>query len=82
MQQIDEIARNCKFINKKGEEQQINLKAIPNNMGKCMAFTLGYNLVFIDSFHFISSSLDKLVINLPREALKYTSEVLKVKHSI
>lgn len=44
-----------------------------------MAFTLGYNLIFLDSFQFISSSLDKLVINLPKKALKYTSEVCKGK---
>ena len=35
---------------------------------------LGNNLVFIDSFQFISSSLNALVSNLPKEALKYTSQ--------
>ena len=39
-----------------------------------MAFMLGNHLNFIDSFQFISSSLDKLVSNLPKEAFKYTSE--------
>lgn len=42
-----------------------------------MAFMLGYNLVFIDSFQFMSSSLDKLVGNLPKEDFKYTSEIFK-----
>ena len=55
------------------------MNAIPNNMEKHMAFMLGYNLVFIDSFQFMSSSLDKLVSNLPRESLKHTSEVFKGK---
>jgi len=71
MQQIGQIAKNT-YINKKGEEKEMNINAILNNMEKYMAFMLGYNLVFIDSFHFMSSSLDKLVSNLPRESLKYT----------
>ena len=39
-----------------------------------MAFMLGNHLNFIDSFQFMSSSSDKLVSNLPKEAFKYTSE--------
>ena len=39
-----------------------------------MAFMLGNHLNFIDSFQFMSSSLDKLVSNLSKEAFKYTSE--------
>ena len=43
-------------------------------MEKYIAFMLGNHLNFIDSFQFMSSSLDKLVSNLPKELLKYTSE--------
>ena len=39
-----------------------------------MAFMLGNHLTFIDSFQFMTSSLYKLVSNLPKEALKYMSE--------
>lgn len=79
MQQIGKIAKNNTYINKNGEEKELTINAIPNNMEKCMAFMLGYNLVFIDSFQFMSSSLDKLVNNLPKESFKYTSEKFKGK---
>ena len=74
MQQIEEIAKKHAYTNKKGEKQNLNINAISNNMGKYMAFMLGNHLTFIDSFQFMSSSLDKLVSNLPKEAFKYTSE--------
>ena len=44
-----------------------------------MAFMLGNHLMFIDSFQFMSSSLDKLVSNLPKDDLMYTSKVFKGK---
>ena len=74
MQQIREIAKNHAYKNKKGEEQHLKINASPNNMEKYMAFMLGNHLYFIDSFQFMSSSLDELVSNLPKEAFKYTSE--------
>ena len=64
---------------KKGEKQDLNINAIPNNMEKYMAFLLGNHLTFIDSFQFMSSSLDKLVSNLPKDDLIYTSKVFKGK---
>ena len=72
MQQIGEIVKKHTYKNKKGEEKQMNINAIPNNMEKYMSFMLGNHLVFLDSFQFMSSSLDNLVKNLPDEALKYT----------
>ena len=75
MQEIGEIVNKHAYTNKKGEKCQMNINAIPNNMEKYMAFMLGKHLVFLDSFQFMSSSLDKLVNNLPKESFKYTSQV-------
>ena len=77
MQEIGAIVKQYTYKNKKGQEQQMNIIAIPNNMEKDMAFMLGNHLVFLDNFQFMSSSLYKLVSNLPRESLKYTSEMFK-----
>ena len=77
MQKLGQIVKKHTYKNNKGEDKQMNINAIPNNMEKYMAFMLGNHLKFIDSFQFMSSSLDKLVSNLPAEALKYTSERFK-----
>ena len=77
MQNNGQIAENHTYKNKKGEECQMNINAIPNNMEKYIAFMFGSNLIFIDSFQFMSSSLDKLVSNLLDEALKYTKQEFK-----
>ena len=79
MQQIGEIAKKHGYTNKKGEKQDLNINAIPNNMEKYMAFMLGNHLTFIDSFQFMSSGLDKLVSNLPKDDLIYTSKAFKGK---
>ena len=44
-----------------------------------MAFMLSNHLTFIDSSQFMSSSLDKLVCNLPKDDLIYRSKVFKGK---
>ena len=74
MKQIGEIAKKYAHKDKTGKEQPLTINAIPDNMEKYMAFMLGNHLTIIDSFQFMSSSLDKLVSNLPKEAFKYTSE--------
>ena len=79
MQQIGEIANKYAYKDKKGKEQLLTFNAIPNNMEKYMAFMLGNHLTFIDSFQFMGSSLDKLVSNLPKDDLIYTSKVFKGK---
>ena len=45
----------------------VKISAIPNELGKYMAFFLNKNLVFIDSMQFMNSSLEKLVKNLVDE---------------
>ena len=79
IQQIREIAKKHAYTNKKGEKQDLSINAIPNNMEKHMAFMLGNHLTFIDIFQFMSSSLDKLVSNLSKDNLIYTSKVFKGK---
>ena len=77
MQEIGAIVKKHTYKNNKGEEKQMIINAIPSNMEKYLSFMLGNHLTFIDSFQFMSSSLDKLVSNLPRESLKYTSKEFK-----
>ena len=74
MQQIGKIANEKSYVDKNGEIRNLKINAIPNNMERYMAFMLGNNLTFIDSFQFMSSSLDRLVSNLRMEDLKYTSK--------
>ena len=38
----------------------VKVNVIPNGLEKYMAFTINYNLVFIDSMQFMSSSIDAL----------------------
>ena len=51
-----------------------NINVIPNNMEKYMAFFLGKHLKFIDSFQFMSKSLESLVSNISLRDMKYTSQ--------
>ena len=74
MQQIGKIANAHAY-----KDKPLTINAIPNNMEKYMAFMLGNRLMFIDSFQFMSSSVDKLVNNLPKDDLIYTSQVFKGK---
>ena len=57
---------------KKGQE--ISIKVIAQNAEKYMAFYIGNHLSFIDSFAFMSSSLDKLAGNLEDRDFIYTKD--------
>ena len=54
MQQIGKIAKDKSYVDKNGERKDLKINTIPNNMERYMAFTLGNNLTFIDSFQFMS----------------------------
>ena len=53
-------------------KRKININIIANNFEKYMSFRLGKHLHFIDSFQFMSQSLDKLSSNLPEGRFIYT----------
>ena len=52
----------------------LKINAIPNGLEKYMGFTVNNKLGFIDSFQFLSSSLDSLVKNLTKDDFKYLSQ--------
>ena len=79
MQETGAVVKKHTYKNNKGFNTEMKINVIPNNMEKCMAFMLGNHLTFIDSFQFMSSSLDKLVSNLLRDDLRYTSQAFKGK---
>ena len=56
------------------EGEDISIDVIPCNTEKYMAFYINNHLSFIDSFQFMSSSLEKLAGNLSEEGFIYTKE--------
>ena len=57
----------------KGQEE-IKIKVIAQNAEKYMAFYIGKHLSFIDSFAYMSSSLEKLAGNLSEDDFIYTKK--------
>ena len=55
---------------------KINLKinVIPDGLEQYMRFSINNRLSVIDSFHFLSSSLDSLVKNVGKDDFKYLSQ--------
>ena len=51
----------------------IKINVIPNELEKYMNFTINNKLIFIDSFQFLSSSLDSFAKNVNKYDFKYLS---------
>ena len=66
MQEIGDIVKKNEYIDKEGKKHEMKINVIPCNMEKYLAFMLGQHLVFIDSFQFMSSSLENLVKNITK----------------
>ena len=49
----------------------LKINAIPNGLEKYVSFSINNKLSFIDSFQFLSSSLESLVKNLGKDDFKY-----------
>ena len=77
MQSIGKIAKDYADLDRNGKFKHMNINIIPNNSEQYMCFMLCEHLTFIDSFQFMSSFLDKLVANLPKNDLKNVSKVYK-----
>ena len=55
-------------------EIDLKINVIPNGLEKYMIFTINNKLRFIDSFQFLSSSLNSLVKNLGKDDFKCLSQ--------
>ena len=74
MQPISQVVKDTTWVDEDGLLHKHEINAIAHNFENYMAFMLVHNLTFIDSFQFLSLSLDKLVKNLIKESLKYTGQ--------
>ena len=52
----------------------VKVSVIPNELQKCMVFTVNKSLAFIDNMQFMNSSLDALLKNLSDNDFKYSSQ--------
>ena len=52
----------------------LKINVITNGLKRYMTFSINNKLNFIDSFQFLSSSLDSLVKNLGKDNFKYLSQ--------
>ena len=61
-------------------KSSLKISVIPNELEKYMSFIINNKLRFINSFQFLSSSLDSLVKNLNKDDFKYLNQELIIKH--
>jgi len=54
--------------------KKIDISVIANNFEKYISFRIGKHLQFIDSFQFMSESLDSLSSNLSNDKFIYTEQ--------
>ena len=59
----------------------LRINVIPNGLENYMSFSINSKLKFIDSFQFLSSSLDSLVKNLAKDDFKHLSQEFGNKQS-
>ena len=69
------------FIIQKLGEFGLDISVIPTNSEKFMSFTWGKKIVFIDSFQFMPSSLEKLASNLSKDKYKYLENEMGTENS-
>ena len=62
---------NSHLIMKEQAKFDFKINVIPNGLRKCVSFNINNKLIFIDSFQFLSSSLDSLVKILSILAKKF-----------
>ena len=51
------------------------INIIPNELEKCISFSINNKLAFIDSFQFLNSSLDTLIKNLGKDDELFDSRI-------
>ena len=71
------VCRTTHHQNKWGEieesKKKIDISVIANNFEKYISFRIGKHREFIDSFQFMSHSLDRLSSDLPNDKFLYTN---------
>ena len=61
---------------------RLKINVVPNGLEKYMSFTINNKLSFVDSFQFLSYSLDSLVKNLSKDDFKYLSQEFGLKKGL
>ena len=65
---------DSQFIMQELGKFNLKINVIPNGLEKYMSFSINNKLSFIDSFQFVSSSLDSLIKNLTKDGFNYLSQ--------